>query len=190
MEVHKGKLEGFIELVPEVFEDNRGFLARIYEERVFKDLKLPTRWTEESYHHTSKKNILRGLYVQKPPFSEGKLLHVVRGEMLWVSVDVRKNSKTFGMWDSVVLSDKRHNTLLTDRGLAHGCVSLTDGVDLLIQSDNYFSADYGIGIAWNDPDLNIDWKLHDTEPMISERDKQYPSFHDFIVAYNGGIEGR
>lgn len=179
MEIKKKKIDGFVELIPEVYEDDRGFLARLYDERVFKELGFPTEWTEESHHHTRRKNILRGLYVQVPPFGEGKLLRVIKGEMLWVSVDVRKNSKTFGQWDSIVLSNKTKNLLLTARGLAHGCVSLTDEVDLIIKSDNYFSAEHGRGIIWNDMDLNIDWNLNGAIPFISERDKGYPSFEEF-----------
>ncbi len=185
MKLKKGRTFGFVELVPEIYEDERGFLARLYEERIFKELGLPTRWTEESHHHTARKNILRGLYIQFPPYSEGKLLRVTRGEMLWVSVDLRKNSKTFGVWDSAVLSDKRRNLLSTPPGFAHGCLSLTDGVDLLIKSDNYFSPEHGVGIIWNDKDLNIDWNLRGAEPFVSERDKSYPSFKDFKEKYDG-----
>lgn len=179
MEIQKKGLDGFVEIIPEVYEDGRGFLARLYDERAFENLGLPTRWTEESHHHTAKKYILRGLYVQFPPFSEGKLLRVVRGEMLWVSVDVRKNSKTYGAWDSVVLSETRKNLLSTARGFAHGCLSLTDGVDLIIKSDNYFSREHGAGIIWNDKDLNIDWNLNGITPYISERDKGYQTFREF-----------
>jgi dTDP-4-dehydrorhamnose 3,5-epimerase len=179
----KKKINGFYELIPEIYKDERGFLARIYEERVFEELKLPTKWTEESHHHTSKKHILRGLYTQLPPFSEGKLLRVIRGEMLWVSVDLREGSDTFGVWDSVILSGETHNVLYAPRGLAHGCVSLTDGVDLIIKSDNYFSKEHGVGIAWNDKELGIDWKLEGNTPFISERDKRYSSFDEFKIKY-------
>jgi dTDP-4-dehydrorhamnose 3,5-epimerase len=183
MEIKKRKLDGLIELVPEVHEDERGFLARVYDERLFEKLGLPTKWTEISHHHTNKKNIVRGIYVQLPPFSEGKLLRVTKGEMLWVSVDVRKGSETFGAWDSIVLSEKRKNLLLAARGFAHGCVSLTDDVDLVIGSDNYFSAEHGVGIVWNDADLNIDWHLGGATPFVSERDKGYHSFLEFKEKY-------
>lgn len=185
IKLKKGKMEGFVELVPEAYEDERGFLARLYEERVFEKLGLPTRWTEESHHHTFRKGILRGLYVQLSPYSEGKLLRVTKGEMLWVSVDLRKNSKTFGVWDSVILSDKTKNLLSTAPGFAHGCLSLTDGVDLIIKSDNYFSAEHGVGIIWNDEDLAIDWNLRGMTPFVSERDKNYPSFKSFKEKYGG-----
>lgn len=187
MEMRKKKLDGFIEIIPEVYEDERGFLARLYDERIFKNLGLSTEWTEESHHHTGKRHILRGLYVQLPPFSEGKLLRVIRGEMVWVSVDLRKDSATFGLWDSAVLSDRRKNLLYTARGFAHGCLSLTDEVDLIIKSDNYFSPEYGAGIFWNDKELNIDWDLKGVTPFVSERDKSYPSFREFKERY-GGIE--
>lgn len=179
VEISKKKVEGLAELTPEVYADDRGFLARIYDKRFFKELGLPTEWAEESHHHTAKKHILRGLYVQRAPFSEGKLLRVIKGEMLWVSVDVRKESKTFGVWDSVILSEKNKNMLCAPRGLAHGCISLSDNVDLLIKSDNYFSAEHGIGIIWNDKDLNIDWKLGGAVPFISERDRGYQTFLEF-----------
>ena len=183
IEIKKKKLDGLIELVPEVFEDERGFLARIYDERIFKKFGLPTEWMEESHHFTRKKHTLRGLYTQRPPFSEGKLLRVIRGEMLWVSVDVRTDSRTFGQWDSIVLSGSGKNMLYATRGFAHGCVSLTDDVDLLIQSDNYFSSEHGIGIIWNDKDMNIDWNLGGITPFVSERDGGYSSFKEFKEKY-------
>lgn len=185
--IHRGKLGGFLELVPDVFEDDRGFLARIFDEKSFKELGLPTHWTEISHHHTARKGILRGLYVQREPFPEGKLLRVTKGEMLWVSVDVRKGSPTFGKWDSLILSEKRKNLLSTVRGFMHGCVSLTDKVDLIINSDNFFSAEHGVGVRWDDPDLAIDWQLNGSTPFVSERDRSYPSFKEFLEKYPEGV---
>jgi len=186
-EVINKKIEGMLEVVPEVYKDERGFLARVYEEKDFRNLGFSRKWTEVSHHHTSKKNTLRGLYVQLSPFSEGKLLRVIKGKMLWISVDVRKDSKTFGVWDSAVLSEENKNVLMTARGLAHGCLSLENKTDLIIQSDNYFSAEHGVGIAWNDRDLNIDWQIGDEVPFVSERDKSYPSFEVFKEKYSLGI---
>ena len=181
MEAIKKKSDGLLELLPRPYEDDRGFLARIYSEREFRERGFPTVWKEISHHHTAKKNILRGLYIQDPPYAEGKLLRVIRGEMLWVSVDVRRESETFGQWDSLVLSEEKKNLLLAVPGFAHGCLSLTDSVDLIILSDNYYSAGYGAGIAWNDPELGIDWGLNGTTPIISERDKNNPSLRAFLL---------
>ena len=187
IQIKKKKLKGFLEIIPEPYMDERGFLSRLYDEKIFKSLGLNTKWTEESHHHTYRKYTLRGLYTQLPPFSEGKLLRVIRGKLLWMVVDLRKNSKTFGQWDSVILSDESRNSMYTPRGFGHGCLSLTDDVDLLIKSDNYFSLKHGVGIIWNDKDLNINWNLKGNKPFISERDKNYPAFKVFKKKY-GGLE--
>ncbi len=185
MEVKNKKIDGLFEITLHKYEDERGFSARIYDEREFQKSGFPTRWTEITHQHSNKKNILRGLYVQPPPYSEGKLLRVTKGELLWVSVDVRKSSGTFGQWDSIFLSGERKNTLYTERGFAHGCISLTDDVDLLIVSDSYFAEEHGVGIMWNDPELNIDWHLNGAAPFVSERHKKYASFADFKKKYGG-----
>lgn len=179
---------GCREIVPEVFEDGRGFLARIYDERIFKEAGLPTAWTEESHHHTSRACTLRGLYVQRPPYGEGKLLRAIRGEMQWVFVDVRAGSPTFGQWDSIILSAQKKNMLYTPRGFAHGCLSLSDGVDLLIRSDNFFSAEHGFGIRFDDPDLAVKWQLGGTAPLVSDRDRNYPPFREFQKAYTEALK--
>ena len=183
MQVHKKKLDGLLELVPETFGDERGFLTRLYHEQAFKELGLPIAWVDEMHHHTRKKNTLRGIYFTLPPFSEMKFIRAIKGEMLWVSVDVRKNSKAFGNWDSTILTEKNKNILITAQGFAHGCVSLTDEVDLVIKSDNYFSLEHGVGIIWNDEDLNIDWNLDGATPLVSVRDMEYPSFRKFKEKY-------
>ncbi len=183
MEIKKKKLEGLIEITQHKYEDERGFSARVYDDREFKKFDLPTKWTEITRQHSNKKNIVRGLYVQLPPYAEGKLLTATKGELLWVSVDVRKGSKTFGQWDSTVLSSERKNTLLTAPGFAHGCVSLVDDTDILIISDSYFLEEHGVGIIWNDKDLNIDWNLNGATPFVSEQHKKYMSFQEFKNKY-------
>jgi len=184
--IKKKKLEGLLELLPEVYKDERGFLTRIYEERVFKHLGLNTKWTEDLHHHTSKKHTLRGLYIQRRPFTEGKIMRSVKGKMLWVVVDVRKGSKTFGKWDSAILDDKKMNLFYTPRGLVHGALSLTDDVDMIIKGDTYFSGEkHGIGIRWDDPDLNINWGLGKNKPIVSREHRNYSSFKEFVEKYGG-----
>jgi len=183
IKAQKTRVPGCVELISEKYEDERGSLSRIFDSRIFKDLQLGVDWTEVSLHHTKRKHTLRGLYVQQGPYSEGKLLKVLKGEMLWVSVDVRAGSDTFGKWNATVLSEETGNMLAVERGFAHGCVSLTDGVGLLIFSDNFFSAEHGFGIRWDDPELAIDWRLQDESPYVSERDLAYPSFEAFCQAF-------
>ncbi len=187
MKIKKKKLGGILEFSLHMYDDDRGFIARIYDEREFKKAKLPIHWRETTQQHWNKKNILRGLYVQPGKYSEGKLLRVIKGELLWVSVDLRKGSKTFGRWDSTILSEKARNILYTARGFAHGGISLTDYVDLILQTDNYYAEKHGIGIVWNDSELNIDWKLNEATPIISEGHKKYPTFAEFKKKYPKGI---
>ena len=186
MEITKKNIDGISLLSIHEYADERGFVMRIYDECEFQNAGLPIHWAETTQQHWNKKNILRGLYIQTPPHSEGKLLRVTHGELLWVSVDLRKGSKTFGQWDSTVLSEKQKNVLYIPRGFAGG-VSLADDTDLILQTDNYYAEEKGIGILWNDPELNIDWQLNGTAPFVSEGYKKYPSFAEFKKKYPDGL---
>lgn len=183
MKIQKRKLRGFLEIIFEPYKDNRGMLVRLYDEREFKRFGLNTKWVQESYSQTLKKHTLRGLHFQFPPYSECKLIRIIRGEILWVVVDLRKKSETFGCWESIILSMSK--SIYVERGFAHGCISLSDNCDLIIHSDNYFSEVHGRGIIWNDADLNIDWHLEDMSPIIAEQHSSYPTFNDFKKKYGG-----
>lgn len=187
MKIQKRRLDGTFEIAHESHADNRGFLVRLYDEQIFRDFGLETHWVQESYSHTDKKYTLRGLHVSLPPCIEGKCVVAVRGDMLWVIVDLRKDSATFGQWDSVVLSGNLHNILYVPRGFSHGCLSLTDDCDLLIRADNYFSDGHGAGIVWNDKELDINWRLNGNIPIISKRDEQYQTFGEFKEKYGGVV---
>ncbi|MBU0535720.1 MAG: dTDP-4-dehydrorhamnose 3,5-epimerase [Nanoarchaeota archaeon] len=183
MEFIKKNLKGFIEIIPEAHEDNRGFLARLYDQKTFKENDINNRWIQDSHSHTSKKGTLRGLHIQTNPFSEAKLIRAIKGRMKWIVVDLRKDSKTFGKWESVELSEEKKNMIFVSRGFGHGCVSMTDDCDLVIKSDNLFSPEHGAGIIWNDPELGINWGIK--EPFMSERDSKYPSFKEFKDTHGG-----
>lgn len=181
--IKKKKLDGFMEIIPKAHTDKRGFLVRLYDKEIFQKFGINAKWVQESHSHTSKKHTLRGLHVQLPPFSEEKLIRAINGKILWVAVDLRKNSKTFGKWDYVVLSGQLKNIIYVSRGFAHGCLSLSDNCDLVIKSDNYFSQNHSTGIIWNDKDLNIEWGLKRKVPLISKRDKNYLTFKEFKQKY-------
>lgn len=187
MRVEKKKLSGLYEVISEPCIDERGMLVRMYDEKEFKSLSLNTVWVQESYSRTDKKGTLRGIHVQFPPFTEAKLIRMIRGRMLWVVVDLRKNSETFGLWESCELLGAKTSCIYVERGFGHGCVSLSDGCDMVIMSDNYYSNEHGAGITWNDKELNIDWHLEGITPVISENHKSYPPFSEFCEKY-GGVE--
>ncbi|MDO8623491.1 MAG: dTDP-4-dehydrorhamnose 3,5-epimerase family protein [archaeon] len=182
MKIQSRKLNGFFEISPDRHRDNRGSLMRLYDEETFANFGLNTNWVQESHSNTTRKNTLRGLHIQLPPYSETKLIRITRGESLWVAVDLRKDSETFGQWDSTILSRRKDNMAYVSKGFANGCLSLTNNCDLVIMSDKYFNNN-GSGIIWDDSDLNIKWPTQN--PIISDRDKNYSSFKEFIERYGG-----
>ena len=181
MKLRQRRLPGLFDVVTPRLADHRGFLFKPYEITDFRDAGIEIAWEQVIHSHTSKANTVRGLYVQPPPFTEGKLVACLRGEMWWVVVDLRAGSKTFGEWEGVHLREA--DAILIARGFAHGCLSLSDDVDLLLLADNVHAhADY-VGIVWNDPDLAIDWPLLQPEPIISEAHAAYPPLKDFLARH-------
>ncbi len=187
MRIEPLKLDGLFLLTPEPREDSRGSFTRLFDVDAFRAAGLNTTWLQESRSYTARRHTVRGLHASLPPAVEGKTITAVRGEVLWVSVDIRRGSRTFGRWESVRLAGGVYSTLYAARGFAHGCVSLTDHCDLLLRADTRYSDQHGTGIAWNDPDLAIDWQLGGAEPVISDRDRQYPNFRHFTDTV-GGVE--
>jgi len=185
MKIQKKKLNGFFEIISEPYIDHRGFMVHLYDEKIFKSFGLNTKWVQEGWSHTEKKYTIRGLSASRSPFLEGKIVTAIKGEMLWVVVDLRKNSETFGHWESIVLSGNKNTSIYVKRGFANGCMSLSDNCDLVFLSWNYFSEEHQIGIIWNDPELNIDWNLKDISPIMSEGHRNYATFKEFKEKYGG-----
>ncbi len=185
MKIIERKLKGIFEITSSPHIDERGYLVRLSDDEIFKNAGLNTKWVQESCSYTNKKYTIRGLHVSLPPSLEGKTITAIKGKVMWVVLDVRKDSETFGQWDSIILSEELNNTLCAQSGFAHGCLSLKDNCYLLLRADSYFSEEHGTGIAWNDKNLNIDWKLNGIVPIISERDKQYQTFSKFKERYGG-----
>ena len=126
------------------------------------------------------KGVLRGLHFQKPPFSQAKLVRCLEGEILDVALDLRKDSKTYGLFETTLLSDKNKNKLFIPKGFAHGFVVLSESAIVSYKADNYYDPNYESGVLWNDSDLNIDWKINADEVIISEKDKSLPTFKNII----------
>ena len=185
MNIQEMKLSGAFEITPTLHLDSRGFLARTYDQGIFNNTKIDRHWVQESWSHTEHKFTVRGLHVQFKPYTETKLVSIINGKMMWVIVDVRKGSGTFGKWDSVLLSSEERNSLFVEAGFAHGCLSLSDNCDLIIKSDCEFIEGKGTGILWNDPIIGINWGVMDKTHIISERDQSYQSFDKFVMKYSG-----
>lgn len=136
-------------------------------------------------HSRSVRGTLRGLHYQNPPFAQGKLVRVLRGEIFDVAVDIRKGSPTWGKWVSTNLSEENKYSLYIPEGFAHGFYVLSDVAEVLYKATNIYSPESEGGIVWNDSDLNIPWPVK--EPLLSEKDKRLPPLKhaDIRFCYQG-----
>ena len=174
MQINATPIKGLYELVPQVYQDTRGWFTEIFKHSTFKDLQLEHEFTQDNLSF-SKKGVVRGLHLQLGEYTQTKLVRVMTGRVLDVVVDLRKGSETFGKVYSCELDANRQNMLLIPGHFAHGFAALEDAM-FFYKCSNVYSKAHEAGIIWNDPDLNIDWKIKD--PVISDKDSQLPSFQE------------
>lgn len=182
IDIKEREFKGVFELISIPYKDDRGYLLRLSEYEAFKKAGLNTCWAQETFSYIKKKYTIKGLHVSLPPSLEGKTITTINGKAMWVIVDLRKKSETFGQWDSVILSKENHKTLYVPKGFAHGVCTLTNNCDMFFRSDAPYQS--GTGINWNDKELNINWPAKNPS-VILERDSFYPSFNDFKEKYGG-----
>jgi len=163
---------------PRVFEDARGYFFESFSQQLFTEKVSDTVFVQDN-ESRSTYGVLRGLHFQRPPMAQAKLVRVVEGAVLDVAVDVRVGSPTYGQHVSVKLSADNKRQLFIPRGFAHGFVVLSPTVVFQYKCDNYYSPAHDGGIAWNDPDLNIDWQVPTEDVVLSEKDSKQPAFKDF-----------
>ena len=181
MEIIKLKLDGTFEIRPKLIGDMRGYFAETYLEKVFADNHLQTNWLQENQSLSTGIDTLRGLHFQAPPFAQTKLVRVVVGKVLDIFVDIRKNSETYGQWDSVILSDELCNSAYVPRGFAHGFLTMSENVIVQYKVDNPYNRESEGGIIWNDSDLKIEWNVQ--SPRLSERDSNMPKFAELTTPF-------
>jgi len=165
---------------PRVFEDERGFFMETYKMPDFVAGGINVDFLQDN-HSRSAKGILRGLHYQNPPFAQGKLVRVVKGEIFDVAVDIRKGSPTWGKWVGVTLSEHNKNMLYVPETFAHGFCVLSDVAEVLYKTTSVYSAEAEGGIVWNDKDLNIDWPVK--EPILSEKDRKLPALKNADIRF-------
>jgi len=185
MEFRPRTIDGVFDVIDDAFADERGFQTKPYEAEAFAARGFDWRWKQVIHNFTHRANTVRGLYVQRRPFTEGKLVACVQGAFFWVVVDLRRDSPTFGRWDGVRLEPAEGHALLIAPGFAHGCVSLCDEAALLLLADNIHAPDHGVAIAWNDPELGIEWPITVSKPIISAAHAGALSFKSFRANIGG-----
>lgn len=176
----KTSIEGVIEIIPQKFGDNRGYFMETYKKTDFHEAGIDNLFVQDN-QSKSKKGVLRGLHFQKT-FPQAKLVRCIEGEVLDVCVDLRKGSKTYGKWESVVLSAEKGNQFMIPRGFAHGFFVLSDTATFCYKCDELYHPEDEGGIMWNDPDIGIDWG-DISGVILSKKDKNYPLLRDCIFAF-------
>jgi len=172
MNVIKTDLPGVLLIEPKVFADDRGFFLETYSYERYQQHGMNLPFVQDN-HSRSSAGVLRGLHYQlKVP--QGKLVRVVTGRVFDVAVDIRYGSSTFGQWVGVELSETNHRSLYIPPGFAHGFYGLSEQVDFCYKCTDYYTPGDEYGIAWQDPDIGIQWPLAAQAPILSEKDQQYP----------------
>ncbi|QEE48766.1 dTDP-4-dehydrorhamnose 3,5-epimerase [Flavobacterium alkalisoli] len=168
------KLEGCFIIEPKVFNDERGYFMESYnEERFEQETGQKVHFVQDNQSYSSK-GVLRGLHYQTGEHAQAKLVRVFEGEVLDVAVDVRPGSSTYGEHVAVLLTAENKRQLFVPRGFAHGFIVLSDTASFFYKCDNFYNKESEGGILFNDPELNIDWKLPQESLIISEKDKVLP----------------
>jgi len=155
---------------PKVFEDSRGYFFESFSQRLFSDKGIDIDFVQDNESKSSK-GVLRGLHYQLAPYAQTKLVRVVYGSVLDVAVDIRQGSPTFGKYFAIELSGENKLQLFIPKGFAHGFSVLSDEVILNYKCDNFYQPDAERGILYNDPELNIDWKIDLEQAIVSSKDK-------------------
>lgn len=185
MEVIKTDIEGVVIIEPRIFKDERGYFYESFSQREFEEKVCRTTFVQDN-QSKSAYGVVRGLHFQKSTCSQSKLVRCIKGAVLDVAVDIRKGSPTFGKHVAVELSEENHRQLFIPRGFAHGFAVLTPEAVFQYKCDNYYNKESEGAIAWNDPQLAIDWRIPADKVLLSEKDRNSRSIADadYLFDYN------
>ncbi len=182
MKVIKTNLQGLVIIEPRVFEDERGYFFESYQKERYQENGINCVFVQDN-ESRSEKGVVRGLHYQLEPYSQSKLVRIIKGAVLDVAVDIRKNSPTFGEWYSIELSDKNKKQLFIPKGFAHGFSVLSEEAVLTYKCDNYYNWEAERGIIYNDHKLNINWQVPGAEMILSEKDQKFSSFEEAEINF-------
>lgn len=177
MNVIKTDIEGVVIIEPRIFNDERGYFFESFSERDFCKEVREIRFVQDNESKSSY-GVMRGLHFQRPPFTQSKLVRVIKGAVLDVAVDIRKGSPTYGKHVAVELTEDNHRQFFVPRGFAHGFAVLSDEAIFQYKCDNFYAPQSEGAIAWDDPDLGIEWGIPADKVILSEKDKHHPRLKD------------
>ena len=181
-------IPGVLVLEPRIFGDSRGYFFESFSRREFVQKVMETEFVQDNESRSSF-GVIRGLHFQKPPFAQSKLVRVVEGAVLDVAVDIRRGSPTFGRHVAGELSGENHRQVFIPRGFAHGFSVLSESVVFQYKCDNFYAPDSEGALAWNDPDLGIDWRIPPEKAILSDKDRRHPRLKDadWLFDYNENL---
>jgi dTDP-4-dehydrorhamnose 3,5-epimerase len=171
MKIIETKLPGVLLIEPLFIRDDRGYFSMTFRKDVLEKYGVNDNFVQEN-ESLSCKNTLRGLHYQIEPYAQAKIVRAVSGKALDIVVDIRKKSTTFGQWDSFILDGS--NAIYIPKGFAHGFLALENNLLMQYKCGAVYNKESERGIRWDDSDLGIDWNLNGNEPILSERDKNWP----------------
>ncbi len=183
MIVEDTALDGVKIITPKKFGDERGFFSETYTQSKWDAAGLPFRFVQDNHSLSAAKGVIRGLHFQTAPFAQDKLVRVLRGRILDVAVDLRRSSKTFGKHVAVELSFDNWRQLLVPIGFAHGFCTLEPNTEVFYKVTNFYSPQNDRGLAFDDPDLGIDWPVPASEIQANARDRSWPRLRDLVNAF-------
>ena len=178
MNVIKTEIDGMVIIEPRIFNDQRGYFFESFSERDFCKEVREVKFVQDN-ESKSQYGVLRGLHFQKPPYCQSKLVRVIKGAVLDVAVDIRKDSPTFGKHVAVELTEDNHRQFFVPRGFAHGFAVLSEEAVFQYKCDNFYAPQADGGISILDESLDIDWKIPTDKAILSEKDTKHPMLKDF-----------
>ncbi len=180
MKVVKAEIPDVLIITPEIYKDSRGYFLESYNSEAFSAAGLTMNFVQDN-ESLSSKGVLRGMHFQNPPFEQGKLVRVVKGAVMDVAVDLRKNSPYYGKWCSVILTEENKLLFWLPPGFAHGFLTLEENTVFAYKCTQVYNRVSEESIIWNDPDLNITWP--EKMPIITDRDRNGKRFKDFNTPF-------
>lgn len=183
MEFLPTKIPDVIVIEPKVFGDHRGYFLESFNFKKFEESVQKITFIQDNESKSSR-GVLRGLHFQKPPYAQAKLVRCIKGKVLDIAVDIRKNSPTYGKYVAVELTEENKKQLFVPRGFAHGFVVLSEDAIFAYKVDNVYAPDHEGGIKWNDEELNINWRIDKADVLLSEKDTQLLALKDFNSPFN------
>lgn len=182
MEIIKTKLDGVVIIEPKIFRDSRGYFFESFSQREFEEKVCKINFVQDN-ESMSSYGVMRGLHFQRPPFTQAKLVRCVKGAVLDVAVDIRKDSQTYGQHVAVELSEDNHYQMFIPHGFAHGFSVLSETAVFQYKCDQFYHPESDAGISILDKSLEIDWRIPTDKAILSDKDTRHPLFKDFVTPF-------